>query len=207
MKNIYIVIICLLLSTTATAQEVRNYIAIVNGDSIKINLNTSFQYKSTKGELIDFKIVQPDILTYSDDFISFKHSKENNVSNTVLEEDIEQLMVMKSTGSGFIVQKYYGIDPSLLTMMLLNEVTKESISYGYAKSQEAFSVDLQSGQTLNGSRMTLTYKGEEEIYTAAAFSGKDEGIIILTMVLNDDYSAKDHEMIDLFWETLEIKRK
>ena len=111
-----------------SSQNNANYIIIVNGDSLKISLNSPFEYKTASGELLNLEIIQPGVLSYSDEFVSFQYAKEHNVSNAKIEEDIEQLMVMKSTGSGFMVQKYGSIDPSILTGFLLNEVTKESIN-------------------------------------------------------------------------------
>ena len=135
--------------------------------------------------------------------ISFNHSKSFNVSNTKIEEGIEQCMLVSSIGNGFMVQKYKTIDPSSLTQLMLNEITKESINYGYTKSEKEFKRKLKSGQTIQGIEATLTYKGEKEVYTVATFGGKDEGIIVLTMLLTEEF-PKDSEMIRLFLDTLSI---
>ena len=101
------------------------------------------------------KLYSLGILSYSDDFVSFKYEKENNISNAQIEEGIEQLMVMKSTGSGFMVQKYATLDPSVLTGFLLNEVTKESINYGYEKTEETFLKTLKTGHVVEGIKANL----------------------------------------------------
>jgi len=189
------------------SQNNANYILIVNGDSLKISLNSPFEYKTATGETLNMEVIQPGILSYSDKFVSFQYEKEHNISNAKIEEDIEQLMVMKSTGSGFMVQKYGSIDPSILTDFLLNEVTKESINYGYEKFEEPFLKTLKGGHVVEGTKATLTYKGETEIYVVAAYGAKDEGIIILTMLLNDEFTEPDSKMIDMFWDTLVINLK
>lgn len=113
-------------------------------------------------------------------------------------------MIIKSTGNGFMVQKYKTINPSSLTQLMLNEITKESVSYGYSKTEKQFKKKLKSGQTIEGIQATLTYKGGKEVYTVATYGAKDEGIIVITMMLNEEY--KDgKEIIELFLETLEIK--
>ena len=61
--------------------------------------------------------------------------------------------------------------------------------------------------SLKALRQTLTYKGETEVYVVAAYGGKDEGIIVLTMLLNDQFSEPDSAMINMFWDTLEINLK
>ncbi|MBL4705836.1 MAG: hypothetical protein JKY54_15020 [Flavobacteriales bacterium] len=170
-----------LVGSLAFSQKTGNYIVIINNDSIHLDLDASQQYKTSSGEELTIKVIQPNILTYSDDMISFKYDKSLSVSDTKIEVGIEQCMVMKSTGNGFIVQKYKTINPSSLTQLMLNEITKESVNYGYAKKEKKFKKKLLSGQTIVGIRATLTYKGEKEIYTVAAYGGKDEGIIVITM--------------------------
>jgi hypothetical protein len=193
----------LLVSILSFAQTQGNYIIIINNDSIRVDLNNEVDYTNKSGEELTIKVIQPEIQTYSDDMISFSHNKSLNVSNSKIEEGLEQCMIMKSTGNGFMVQKYKTINPSSLTQLMLNEITKESISYGYSKTEKKFSKKIKSGQTIEGIQATLTYKGEKEVYTVATYGGKDEGIIVVTMLLNDDFK-EDKEIIELFLHTLSI---
>ena len=64
---------------------------------------------------------------------------------------------------------------------------------------------IKSGETIEGVEATLTYKGEKEVYTVATYGAKDEGIIVVTMMLNDDFK-EDKKIIDLFLDTLSIKK-
>ena len=192
----------LFLTTFLSAQNNGNYILIINNDSINIDLNQEVPYKISSRKQLTIKLIQPDILTYSDDMIAFNHDKTLSVSNSVIGAGIEQCMVMKSTGNGFMVQKYKTLDPSSLTTLMLTEITKESISYGYAKTEEPFTKTLISGQTIEGTKATLTYRGEKEVYTVATYGEKDQGIVVITMHLTDN--AKDQEIIDLFLDTLRL---
>lgn len=200
--NLATLLICLI----GFSQNKGNYILIINKDSIQVDLNNDLSYKTSLGENINIKIIQPDILTYSDDMISFSYHKSLSVSNSEIEEGIDQCMIMKSTGNGFMVQKYRTINPTGFTQFMLNEIIKESISYGYTKTEKNFEKKLKSGQTIEGIQATLTYKGEKELYTVASYGGKDEGIIVVTMILTEDY-YDDNKFIDLFLETLEIKEQ
>lgn len=112
-----------LLSTIAFAQEQGNYIIVINNDTLQLDLDSERQYKTKSGERLSIQLSQSDILTYSDDMISFKHDKSISVSNTVIEEGIEQCVALESTGNGFIVQKYSSFNPSMLTQMMMNEIT------------------------------------------------------------------------------------
>ena len=193
----------LLVSILSFSQTQGNYIIIINNDSIRVDLNNQVNYTDKSGEKHTIKLIQPEILTYSDDMISFSHNKSLNVSNSIIEEGIEQCMLMQSTGTGVMVQKYKTINPSSLTQLMLNEITKESISYGYSKTEKKFSKKIKSGHTIEGIQATLTYKGDKEVYTVATYGGKDEGIIVVTMLLNDDFE-EDKVIIDLFLDTLSI---
>lgn len=196
--------ICLI-NLVSFGQNKGNYIVIINNDSIQIDLNNEYQYKSSSGDKLTIKVVQPNILTYSDDMVSFEYDKSLSVSNSKIEEGIEQCMIVKSTGNGFIVQKYKTLNPGSLTQLMLNELTKESISYGYSKTQEKFEKKLLSGETIKGIQATLTYNGEKEVYTVATYGSKDKGIIVVTMLLNEDFK-EDKEIIDLFLETLKVNK-
>lgn len=204
MKKSIITLSLSLLGFIHFVQAQGNYFVIINQDSVQVNLNQEVEYKTASGENFTLKITQPDVLTYSDDMISFNHDKTFSVSNSEIDEGIDQCMIMSSAGNGFMVQKYRTINPSSLTKLMLNEITKESINYGYDKSETIFKKQLKSGQTIEGIQATLTYKGEKEIYTVATYGKKDEGIIVVTMLLNEDY-PKDKEIIDMFLETLELK--
>ena len=192
----------LLISSLIFAQNGANYIVIINKDSIYIDLNEDFQYKTTSGDELTIRVTQPDILTYSDDMISFSYDKSLSVSNSNIDSGIDQCAAFNAIGSGFIVQKYKTMDPSSFTEEMLEEMIKESINYGYEKTEKVFEKRLSSGQSIKGIQATLTYEGEKEIYTVATYGGKDEGIIVITMLLYD--GSEDKQMIDLFLDTLKI---
>ncbi|PCJ97358.1 MAG: hypothetical protein COA50_04905 [Flavobacteriaceae bacterium] len=187
------------------SQESGNYHLIINGDTTKINLKQAFEYKTKKGEKLTIVIDQPLVQTYSDEMISFQYDKTYGVSKTVIDVGIEQIMVMSSNGNGFIIQKYSTMDPSSLTTLMMGELIKESINYGYEKIEESFTIMLKSGQTLTGLKNTLEYKTEKTTYEVGAYGGKDEGILIVTMLQGDSFSESGESMIKLFLDTLTIK--
>ena len=114
-------------------------------------------------------------------------------------------MVMKATGTGYMIQTYKSFNPTMLIDLMLSEITKESVSYGYSKKEEAFEHKLQSGQVLKGKTAKLEYKGEEEVYTVAAYGNKDEGILIMTMLFtDDDYREADESLLSQLFNTLKV---
>ena len=191
------------LSITAFSQE--DYTIRINDSSFKIALDKNYAI-DVNGKKVNFIIKALDTLKYDDPMFSFLHTKEFKLSKTKLDIGIEQVMGTTAEGTGFIIQKYSTLDPSLLIETMLNEVTKESIGYGYKMEKTEFKRILKSGQTLTGKKAVLTYKDEVNIYEVAAFGKKDEGILVLTMQMSDDESArKERKIIDMMWGSLRIK--
>jgi hypothetical protein len=191
--------------STLVCSQNNNYILIIDGDSIALDLNKDLKH-TIRGKAVQLKLIQPQNLQYSDDLIAFKYPNDLSVAKTPLDGDIEQLMVMRATGTGYMIQTYKSFNPSLLVDLMLNEITKESVSYGYAKTVTPFEYTLQSGQVLKGSTATLTYKGEEELYTVAAYGAKDQGVLVMTMMLSDESSKKEDEtFLKEFLNSLQIR--
>ena len=203
MKKSTLTLVIILIHSITYSQKSGNYILIINNDTINVDLDKDISYKTASGETLTIQVTQPEILEYSDDMISFSYQRSLGVSNAKIDDGIEQCMVMKSTGSGFMVQKFKTINPSGLTRFMLNEIIKESINYGYVKTEKEFKKKLLSGETIEGVQATLKYNDDTEIYTIATYGNKDQGIIVVTMQLNDDFD--DTLIIELFLNTLRIK--
>jgi hypothetical protein len=112
---------------------------------------------------------------------------------------------MTASGSGILIQKYEAFDPTMLQEMMLNEVIKESVSYGYILERQDYNKTLISGHSLSVLKAALNYKGELETYEITAYGGKDEGILVMTMTMNDELDTTGAEMIRLMWDSLKIK--
>jgi len=202
MKCILFCLSTLLFSAYCSAQG--NYLLLIDGDSVLLDLEKPERYQSEDGTTLKLELKQPDVLTYVDDMVSFNYSKDYSVSNTEIEVGIEQCMIVKSTGNGFMLQKYSTMDPSMLAQLMVNELTKESVSYGYEKVEKDVNRKLVSGEEISGIEATLTYKGTTEIYTVYTWGGKDEGIIVVTMLLSEDYKEQDLPLINLFLNSLKL---
>ena len=186
------------------AQE--NYYIEINGKTFEVELNKEYEFKVDK-ELLKVKVNLNDTLVYDNDAFKFKYPKEYNVSTTTLEHGIEQSMVMTANGSGFIIQNYSNVNPTMMNEFMLNEVTKESISYGYEMERTDYERTLNSGQRLKVSKAILTYNDETNIYEISSIGKKDSGLVIMTMTmfLADSSPTTDKELIESIWNSLEIK--
>jgi hypothetical protein len=204
MKKTLALLLLAALSTQLSFAQESNYILIINGDSISINLNKEYNHKLKKDNFT-FKLIQPNNLVYANDVITFKYPNNLSVSETPVEEGIKQIMVMTATGCGAMVQTYDGFNPEGLVSLMMNEITKESISYGYTKNEEDIQFNAKSGELLKGIKTTLEYKGEKEIYTVTAYGEKDEGILVITIMQGED--AQGEEMINTFINSFSLKSK
>ncbi len=114
---------------------------------------------------------------------------------------------MTAEGSGVIIQEYSTINPTMLNEMMLYEVTKESINYGYEMQREIIEKTLVSGHDIRIDKAVLTYKDDKSIYEVASIGGTDEGILIMTMISVDSVNFQGSKIINTMWDTLSYKGK
>ncbi|GGE28087.1 hypothetical protein [Psychroflexus planctonicus] len=187
---------------SVTAQE--TYTLYLNGEAHEIELNENYTKKIGKEE-IEFQLKAKDTLYYEDELMRFAYLRLNPISKVELDETIDQIMMMTAEGTGVIVQKYLSINPIFLNEMMLNEVTKESLNYGFDLKRDEYQKTLKSGQTLTVQNATLTYKDEVNIYEVATIGGNDQGIMVMTIAMDNNPDTMGKQLINLLWSTLEYK--
>lgn len=154
------------------------------------------------GEMMQLRIDFRDTLSYDDDLFSFQYLKDFKVSKMVIEQGIHQVMLMSADGSGILIQQYATMNPTMLNEMMIQEVTKESVNYGFQMDRQDYTRKIGSGETLNVARAVLTYRDEKNTYEVASLGKKDEGILIMTMVMDEENSEQGQKIIDLMWNSL-----
>ena len=88
---------------------------------------------------------------------------------------------------------------------MISEVTKESLNYGFKIERNDYTRKLKSGQKLDVDKAILTYKDETNIYEVATIGKKDEGILIMTMVMDEKMSKQGRKIIEMMWSSLIYK--
>lgn len=184
------------------AQE--NFTIRINEQEIDVALDSTYPVE-IEGKTFYITVMQKDTLVYETDYFSFKYLKDNNVSEIEVEEGINQAMLMNAEGSGFFVQTYTMFNPKFMEEMMLHELTKESLSYGYQMEKEHYTRQLISGEEINILRATLTYRGEENIYEVTTIGEKDEGILIVSVIMNNQWDMKGKKAVSLMWNTLSYR--
>ncbi|MDP5105916.1 MAG: hypothetical protein NWQ31_07070 [Polaribacter sp.] len=201
MKNIFSILF--LLSTSLLFSQ-GDYQVEINGKVIEIELDKEYEVKVGK-EILKVSVKQKDTLLYKDDAFNFKFPKEYKVAKSNIDEGIEQLMLMTAEGSGFIIQKYTTFNPTLLNELMINEVTKESVSYGYSMVRKDYEKTLASGLKIKVIKAVLTYNDEINIYEIASVGEKDAGLLFMSMEMDDSENSLGRNLINLIWSSLEIK--
>lgn len=181
----------------------KDYLIHLNDTSFNIALDKQYNIV-VNGQKLNFTIKQKDTLSYNDSVYSFDYLKDFKVSKTKIDDGIEQISILTAEGSGFLIQKYSSINPSTLNELMLGEMTKESISYGYESKRTDYKRRLNSGLQIEVDKAVLKYKDNVQIYEVASIGKKDEGLIIVTIRMDEDEHTQGKKIIDLLWNSLKI---
>jgi len=191
-----------LLSSHMNAQE--NYLLKINDELIPISLDGT---KTITVDSVDLtlSLIQKDTLTYVDTAYEFNYLKDFSITKTVIDLGIEQLMLVSADGSGAMIQKYGMMNPSMLNEMMLSEITKESISYGYKLKREDYDRKMENGEVVKVLKAVLEYKNLTSIYEVASFGKRDEGVLVVTMIPDMELSTSSNDIIELMWHSFRYK--
>lgn len=198
----YFFLLSLLFGTIMYAQN--DYTIHINGQVLDFSLDKEYEIK-VNGKPVQFKVQAKDTLKYKSTLFSFKHSKDYKVSKSIIDTGIDQQMIMTADGTGIAIQQYTNYNPTMLNEVMMTEITKESLSYGYQLEREDYDRKLTSGQEIRVNKAILKYKDDTNIFEVASIGDKDEGIIIITMKMDDNTSSEGQKIIDFMWNTLEYK--
>ncbi|RYY49094.1 MAG: hypothetical protein EOO06_08185 [Chitinophagaceae bacterium] len=195
------VLLALGISSGAVAQE--DY-ELRLGDSL-VNIALDKPYNLVvNGKQVQLNLKMKDTLTYKQTFLSFKYPKEFKISSSMIDPEVAQLTIVSSEGTGIIIQKYESMNPTTLNELVLTELTKESINYGYVAKKSTYKKKLASGQEVEVTRSVLTYKDEVNIYEVASVGKKDAGLIMVTMKMDDEKNSAGQRVIDLMWRSIRM---
>ncbi len=205
MKRCYVTWVLLGLANFTLLSQ-NNYLIRLNDSVYEVSIEKEQQILFN-GEKLSIELRQKDTLLYDTEYYSLQYPKGFQISEVTIEEGVKQIVLMTAEGSGYIVQSYADVNPSLISEMMLNELTKESIHYGYKMERKDYTRVLKSGQELNVLKGVLSYRNDQNVYEVAALGERDEGILVATVVMNNQMSglSKGKEMIDLMWSSLAFK--
>ena len=133
MKKLITILILLLtiLFSNAIAED---YVITINGNSKEIVIDKETTLVFPNGTSLRLTLHQKEYQRFEADFFSFEHKSIYKSNRTEFGSGIFQTIIMTLLGTGIIVQEYKTINPTSIIDMMLKEVKKEEIDYGYKYS-------------------------------------------------------------------------
>jgi hypothetical protein len=168
-------------------------------------LDSSYQIL-LQGKKVKLSLKQNDLLTYQDSLFSFSYLPGFQIAKTRIDSTVDQYLVLTADATGFILQAFRTINPTGLNETMLREATKENISYGYKMQREDAKRILKSGQSLDVTKVVLTFKDKKMTVEVGSIGSRDEGILVMTIDAGMDYTGKGKELISLLWESLRYNK-
>lgn len=182
-----------------------DYILTINGQAQEIELDKETTRAMKDGTSLKVLLHQKDYLTFSADLFSFEHKNEFKPNRNDLGDGIFQTMVVTPLGTGILIQEYMDLDPSGLVDMMIKELTKEEINYGYEYSEKPAEKKVD-GVTFTGKTAVTTYRGDEWTRSVLVHNGRDQGILVVTFIEKANYQA-EKDLIDHLWKSVKVTLK
>ena len=180
-----------------------NYELEINGASYDLGLDQEKELVSPSGERWKVKLSLKAIVEFADTFVRFRHRNSLGPSSSDLGDGVTQVMMASPLGTLVMVQEYANMDPYSLVDLMLQELTKEEVDYGY-EYVEAPTKRVAGKKELRGKTATTSYRDDVWIREVLVFSGRDEGLIVVTMINRDEDFEAEKPILDEFWASLVI---
>ena len=180
-----------------------NYLLTIDGKPYELDIGELTTATLQNGQKVQVKLEKKDIATFKTEMFSFNHPSGFAPSKTDLGDGVYQTIMATPTGTMVMIQEYTGLNPCGLIDMIVTELTKEEVHYGYTITKRDVSKKLADGQTVTGKFVVSKYRKDENQRNVLCYGAKDAGLVIVTQ-LDNDTPSEDMAMMDLFWKTLTI---
>lgn len=187
-------------------QAIENYRLTINGTDYDLGLDAQKTITLADGEKLAVCLAQKEIITFQSTLCSFSHNSGYTPAKTELGDGIYQTMLMSPLGTGIMIQEYTKLDPSRLVNIMLQELTKEEVQYGYAYEEREATKQLVDGVILHGKEATTSYGDEKWHRAVYAYGAGDHGVLLVTMIEQENVTTEQH-ILDTFWKSLRLHVK
>ncbi len=206
MKTTAVKIAAIAMGLWGTAAFAGNYILTIDGKQYELDLGEPTTVTIRGDQKVQVKLEKKDVVVFETSTFAFSHPGSATPARTDLGDGVHQTMMASPTGSLVMIQEYSGLNPSGLVDLMLTELTKEEVQYGYEITKEQVSRTLADGRTVSGKRAISKYGAHEYERWVVCYGAKDAGIMIITQI-EKGASRDDVAMLDLFWKTVTISLK
>lgn len=200
MRCIMLTTFLLLAMTPCVAGE--NYVLEIGGDSYSLGLNKEKKVTLPDGTHLRLKLSLKEYIEYQGRYFSFSHRNSYRPTNQDLGDGIFQTTVITALGTTVIVQEYTELNPSGLVDIMIQELTKEEVDYGYELKKSDVSKTIGKKE-LRGKEAVTSYKGAQWTRSVYVYGARDEGLLIVTIIEEDNVENDMHVIRD-FWRTLKV---
>ena len=190
------------LLSVCVSVSAQDYIITVDGTATEIGLDEPATLRLPDGRTLELELRQKEHVRFSSDMFSFEHRSEYKAARTNLDEGIRQTTIITALGTGVLLQEYEGLNPSTLIDLMLSELTKEEVEYGYEYSESAAERAVD-GVQFAGKRAITTSTTEEWTREVLAYGAKDRGLLIVTFIEKES-DGSERQLIEQLWQTLEL---
>ena len=180
-----------------------NYLLTIDGKPYELDMGELTTATLQNGQKIQVKLEKKDIATFKTEMFSFNHPSDFMPSKTDLGDGVYKTIMATPSGTLLMIQEYMELNPCGLIDMVVMELTKEEVHYGYTITKKDVSKQLAEGHTVTGKLVVSKYRKDENQRNVLCYGGKDAGLIIVTQ-LDNNTRGEDMAMMDLFWKTLTI---
>jgi hypothetical protein len=195
--------ILLLIIVPAASALAGNYVLEIDGKPIELDLNRETAAALPDGKKATFRLTQKEIILFSAGMFSFEHKSVMSPSRKMIQPGLHQTMISSPTGTLIMVQEYSTLNPSSLIDLMIRELTKEEIQYGYKYSEAPVRRELADGTTVTGKKAVTEYQGNEWTREVLAYGKRDNGVLIVTAIEKGN-AAAEADILALFWKSLKL---
>jgi hypothetical protein len=196
------VAVVLLAAAGSPSLAASGYTLEINGKVYELGLDARQEIVLPDGSRLSVLLSQDEFSTFSTERFSFSHRNEYKPARIDVGSGIHQTMMITPVGNGVLVQEYEGINPELLVGLMIQEITKEEVDYGYEITETEVTQTV-GDVVLKGTQAVTSLKDTRWVRTVYAHGAKDSGFLIITMI-EDEYRDQDMQVIEDFWRTFEF---
>lgn len=201
--NTRMIIVALSMATTFAIAG--DYTLTIDGRPYDVDLGKQTVVTLSDGQGIRVTLDKKAIATFKTSGFTFSYPSSLSPSRTDLGDGVHQTMIASPIGTTIMIQEYAGMDPTDLVDMILKELTKEEVHYGYEIAKSPARKTLSDGSILTGKLAVSNYKDTEYTRHVLSHSTRDAGIMVVTQI-EKAAPREDRELIDMFWKTLKISK-
>ena len=196
-KSFLIIVFCAFSSMASAG----NYIITIDGEDYEVSLGETRDIE-VKGNKLSFELKQKEVLTHLEEGFTFDHPRQFIPAKTDLGDGVTQTVVMTPLGSTIILQDYQSLNPAGLLDLMINELVKQELEYGYEINEESDNVELSDGKAVAGKRVYSIYNGETIERFVGTYGHRDAGMLLIIQEFQGDADSK--VLIDTVLESLKI---